>query len=81
MSNNPPAFPTKHSVLDPRSTGFQTEEGMTLLDYFAAKALHGLLSSPMERFRGSADQRGTAKICYDFAEAMIAERQKRTPQP
>lgn len=31
-----PAFPTKHPSLDPRASGFYTEPGLSLRDYFAA---------------------------------------------
>lgn len=36
IENGGPAFPTKHPALDPRASGFFTEDGMTLRDYFAA---------------------------------------------
>jgi hypothetical protein len=35
IKNGGPAFPTKHPALDPRASGFYTEDGMTLRDYFA----------------------------------------------
>ena len=40
MANNQPAFPA------PAGVSHITEQGMTLRDYFAGKALQGLLSNP-----------------------------------
>ena len=62
--NNPPAFPTGTGVTPYHS-------GMTLRDYFAAKAMQGLLSSdvnaPLEVF---------AKQSYKVADAMLAAREE-----
>lgn len=44
--------------------------GMTLRDYFAAKAMSGMLADP--DFPG--DITDTAKIAYDFADAMLKAR-------
>ena len=67
-----PAFPTKHPALDPRACGVTTEPGMTLRDWFAGKALQGMLADP-ER-RGSYGE--FAKHAYAFADAMLAERSR-----
>jgi hypothetical protein len=48
--------------------------GMTLLDYFAAKALQGMLACPTQPQSG-ADM--YARDAFHLAEAMIAERAKR----
>ena len=55
-----PAFPKNYGV--PR-------EGMTLRDYFAAKAMQGLLANP-EFYE---DEVGYA---YKIADAMLAERER-----
>jgi len=59
--NNPPAFPSV----------FDHERGITLRDYFAAKAMQGLLSSdvnaPLEVF---------AKQSYKVADAMLVAREE-----
>jgi len=67
--NNPPAFPNE---------GFngwgEPEKGMTLRDYFAAKAMQGFMankSNPMH-FQPEAD----ASWAYSIADAMLAEREK-----
>jgi len=47
--------------------------GMTLRDYFAAKAMQGLLSASNPLV---ANIGGIAKAAYDMADAMLAERNK-----
>jgi hypothetical protein len=60
------AFPNPHRT---------DETGMTLRDYFAAKAMQGLIASP----RGTPDGRDAtdtyyAKCAYLMADAMMAAR-------
>lgn len=57
------AFP----CLDSHGMGY---EGMTLRDYFAAKAMQGILASP--HYRGSAFV--NADAAYRFADAMMKAR-------
>lgn len=58
------------------------QEGMTLRDYFAAKALQGLLAAPNHLAGASriAGERPVAPVIaemsYNFADAMLAERTK-----
>ena len=56
-----PAFPSHGSM------GEVTQEGMTLRDYFAAKAMQGIL------FEG-LDESETAKNAYAMADAMLKAR-------
>jgi hypothetical protein len=65
-----PAFPTRIEVLDPRAGGFYTMHGMTLRDYFAAKAMQGFLSDPQ------LDQPNQwyAETAYKIADAMLEAR-------
>ena len=74
--NNPPAFPGKQKALMIQSEhiGIASEyeiehNGMTLRDYFAAKAMQGLLASdvfaPIEKFATQA---------YAMADAMMEAR-------
>ena len=65
-----PAFPTKAYDLE-RQT-LVREEGMTLRDYFAAKAMQGYLGSP-EWLREVSPQ-GTAEAAYRVADAMLKAR-------
>jgi hypothetical protein len=56
-----PAFPARWSSL----------QGMTLRDYFAAKALV-MLADPAV----TADAQAVAAVCYRIADAMLKERAK-----
>ena len=68
------AFPANHFDLA------DSEHGMTLRDYFAAKAMQGLIASP--RMPLPADQGGldvtdvmVADLSYKMADAMLKARQ------
>ena len=61
-----PAFP----VANGPDTGW--DDGMSLRDYFAAKAMQGILSSDAE----GVDFVYIASSAYRLADAMIAERKK-----
>jgi hypothetical protein len=62
--NNPPAFPTGTGVTP-------YNPGMTLRDYFAAKAIQAILTSPswMENKPSTL-----AKMSYEIADAMLKAR-------
>ena len=64
------AFPIP---LDDRPGAYPAEPGMTLRDYFAAKALHGLLCQPHWPQSG-ADM--FARDAYFLADEMLKERAK-----
>lgn len=66
-----PAFPTDGFKYDSINGGHQS--GMTLRDYFAAKAMHGMLANPT---RGSFNCEATSSNSYAMADAMLAERNK-----
>lgn len=86
-----PAFPTQinNSGITPIK-GFNGEEikpqtfsaypGMNLRDYFATKALQGLLSWTGDEASGSyhsnSDPAHTASMAYEYADAMLAARGK-----
>jgi len=55
----------------PRHDGYSNQQtkGMTLRDYFAAKALQGLASK-----EGSADYEYESMAAYKYADAMLAAR-------
>ena len=66
--NNPPAFPNDVKPINERA-------GMTLRDYFAAKAMQGFMankSNPM-RFQPEDD----ANWAYSIADAMLAARENK----
>jgi hypothetical protein len=61
-----PAFPTENSYLE------STLHGMTLRDYFAAKAMQGMLSEN-SGIRYPTDE--LVKFAYTMADAMMKERE------
>lgn len=67
------AFP--HHTLEPNPNGGEPriiwQEGMTLRDYFAAKAMQGIVSDPALTF--GVDK--VAEWAYAQADAMIAARE------
>lgn len=66
------AFPYQHK--DP-TTGLTTiQEGMTLRDYFAAKAMQGIITT-IENANMLSEER-CAKWCYEMADAMLKEREQ-----
>ena len=79
-----PAFPVAFQELDRQGmpcAQAQFETGMTLRDYFAAKALEGLIGSGPEAVvhtdKGVLQVPGRVaypKIAYEYADAMLAER-------
>lgn len=76
-----PAFPCEqHETQD--GTWNQTfERGMTLRDWFAGQALAGLLGNltrPAINGEPVLDPDGYAKVAYASADAMLAERSKKS---
>jgi hypothetical protein len=65
IMNNPPAFPA------PAGVAHITEQGMTLRDYFAAKAMQA--KDFTVRPYDTTDE--TAKDCYRMADAMLKARE------
>jgi aminoglycoside/choline kinase family phosphotransferase len=67
--NNPPAFPTA-------TLAQKTEGGMTLRDYFAAKAMQGLVTaSHNDGGCLKCDDKYIAPLAYDIADDMMEARQ------
>jgi hypothetical protein len=77
--NNPPAFPGKQKALLIKSEHSDIakeyeidQNGMTLRDYFAAKALQGMLASGnLPKTMPDAD---LAECVYNLADAMLKAR-------
>jgi hypothetical protein len=65
--NNPPAFPHFGH------TGWSNSGGMSLRDYFAAKAMEAFLMRPGSM---TAPNDIIAQVAYNTADAMLAEREK-----
>lgn len=53
-----------------------SEDGMTLRDYFAAKALVGGIAEFFQGGHAWADYNEFAESCYGMADAMLKERAK-----
>lgn len=70
--NDIPAFPAKRRVQIDKYllNEYEVHGGMTLRDYFAAKALQGLLAD--EAY--GEEQDSTASWCYAMADAMLVAR-------
>lgn len=78
-----PAFPrpaseyTEMGTLRDGNIAVRQQSGMTLRDYFAAKALTGLMNDGWQQdgnpFNEDRANR-TAKIAYEFADAMLKAR-------
>ena len=78
--NGGPAFPSgvvKYLANGGISRKSPLYEGITMRDYFAAKAMQGLLASPRGTPSGDpATDFYYAKTAYIMADAMLAEREK-----
>jgi hypothetical protein len=71
--NNEPAFPHTNPNYDGNWDKRTHIEGMFLRDYFAAKALQGMLATP-EGY--AANEHALAKSAYAQADAMLEARKK-----
>ena len=72
-----PAFPA------PAGVQHITEQGMTLRDYFAAKAMQAMLASPelmvvvtSDQVLGEYAKQRIAKLSYKYADAMLKAREQ-----
>lgn len=76
INDGGPAFPGQWYDFQP-CTGDQVVReqwsGMTLRDFFAAKAMQGYFASPVAPHRVDADD--VAKYCYEMADAMLKARE------
>ena len=73
MKDGGPAFP--FILQGPRIEG--DSQGMSLRDYFAAKAMHAMLNNDIRREQ-MATCPNVAKDAYRMANAMLAERERTT---
>jgi hypothetical protein len=67
-----PAFPRPASEAHQHGM-IQAQEGMSLRDYFAAKALPPMLHANAGKWAGNYD--AYAKMAYEFADAMLKARE------
>lgn len=81
--NNPPAFPSDNVFHEGSGEVHSGPTGMSLLDYFAVKAMHGIMSNQDAHSYGKTPGEAYAKLArsaYDIAAAMLSERAKRLNQ-
>tara|TARA_R110000868_G_scaffold406206_2_gene686428 strand:- start:6 stop:272 length:267 start_codon:yes stop_codon:yes gene_type:complete len=76
MDGGGPAFPHKPMKWDNHADAYRPDDdfhghGMSLRDYFAAKALEGLLAAPEGKFPNQMDLNDFAHDAYFLADAMI----------
>jgi len=72
---NESAFPTNNwQKMVPQSSGYS--EGMTLRDYFAAKAMQGFAADPEANWQDGSGLPGMARCAYQWADAMLKAREK-----
>ena len=71
---NPPAFPVQKWDVEKGCVVDASESGMTLRDYFAAKAMQGMYAGNVCSTNG--DVGAYAQAAYSIADAMLAEREK-----
>lgn len=82
--NGGPAFPLCGSIVKQyQPTGIVTGEslqgfqsGMSLRDYFAVKAMQGLMSYTFANDRYHGDLKQCVHEAYEIADAMLTERKK-----
>jgi hypothetical protein len=68
-----PAFPTSNwQKMVPQATGYH--EGMTLRDWFAAKAMQGAISGIASRADEPLYYSDCAGLAYEMADAMLKAR-------
>jgi hypothetical protein len=82
MSNTKTGGSAFAQQLESNRDGYAVTGGMTLRDYFAAKAMQGLMAGrwksdmhgiPYDAYRADADE--WAKSAYHFADAMLKARE------
>ena len=72
MNDGGPAFPCEISVHPIGQVGYSEKvSGMSLRDYFAAKALQAIIKASM-----TWQTDGQARQAYEYADAMLRHREK-----
>lgn len=74
--NGGPAFPVPASVIGANGDLFHADAGMALRDYFAAKAMVGLMTMVAGAMQTIEGDDHLATLAYGVADAMLKERAK-----
>jgi hypothetical protein len=73
LNMNIPAFPQADAIKNEFHEKFGTDRGMTLRDYFAAKAMQAIIARADNRFTTTVEFVGGKS--YQYADAMLKARQ------
>jgi hypothetical protein len=73
--NNHPAFPVQAYAGDSNFPKVRPNSGMGMRDWFAGRALEGILANPEEEAMDAPSEE-IAQLAYKFADAMLEEREK-----
>ena len=71
---NQPAFPQATQIANEFHPNYGKDTGMSLRDYFAAKAMQGFLASPL--LKTELGEYAMAKNSYRVADAMLKAREE-----
>jgi len=74
MNNPPPAFPRPYSEDEVDGHCYKAHVGMSLRDYFAAKAMHGQINNPLP-IGNDETHRLIAERSYRMADEMLKARE------
>jgi hypothetical protein len=75
INTNHPAFPVQAYPGDASNPKVRPNTGMSMRDYFASKAMNGLLANP-EEISLNAPLEEIADFSYKLANAMLVRREK-----
>ena len=75
INTNHPAFPVHAYPGDASNPKVRPNTGMSMRDYFASKAMNGLLANP-EEISLNAPLEEIADFSYKLANAMLVRREK-----
>ncbi len=70
------AFARQGSRVDFGDGWIPSQDGMTLLDYFAAKAMTGMIDYAGTHIGTDGAHERLARRCYEIAQAMLAEKRR-----
>lgn len=78
MENEKPQNPKAFATSSPSCAKYDghLQEGMTLLDYFAAKAVNGILSNMANDIKSEQHIQTIVTNSYNIAKCMLKEREK-----
>jgi len=75
MKNKETKYAFPNTIVNEHGVIITGQNGMTLRDYFAAKAMEGMISRTDGFFGGYESSNDSAKKCYEIADAMLKQRE------